>query len=389
MSNYLFSKKGSNIKSFYELKLSKEIMQAISETCFSEMTPIQAECIPAILEMRDLIGQSKTGSGKTAAFVIPVLQKIEVKNYHPQALILCPTRELCDQVLKQVHLFSKHMRDFRVVQLIGGRSMTEQNQLLTVGAHLIVGTPGRTLEHFRKQNFKVQNLQTIVLDEADRLLDGAFAEEITSIMDTLPQNRQTILFSATFPEIMNDLSQKYQKNPKRVTIQETESSKLQIEQFVYAAEKPQKMENLIFILKRHPSACTLIFCRTKLAVDEIGIRLKHEKITCQILHADLKQVERNATMQAFRNGKLQVLVATDVAARGIDIDILQLVINYDLPSSAEIYIHRIGRTGRAGRKGCAVSIATEYETELVAQIEIATGTQMIRGITSDDLIVKK
>ena len=368
------------MKFFYELKLSKEIMQAISETGFSEMTPIQAECIPAILEMRDLIGQSKTGSGKTAAFVIPVLQKIEVKNYHPQALILCPTRELCDQVLKQVHIFSKHMHGFRVVQLIGGRSMTEQNQLVTDGVHLIVGTPGRTLEHFKKRNFKVQNLQTIVLDEADRLFDDAFAEEITSIMEMLPQKKQTILFSATFPEVMNDLSQRYQKNPKRVTIHETESSKLQIEQFVYAAEKPQKMENLIFILKRHPSACTLIFCRTKLAVDEIGIRLKREKITCEILHADLKQVERDATMRAFRNGKLQVLVATDVAARGIDIDILQLVINYDLPSSAEIYIHRIGRTGRAGRKGCAVSIATEYETELVAQIEIATGTQMIRGI---------
>ncbi len=243
---------------------------------------------------------------------------------------------------------------------------------------MIVGTPGRTLEHFKNRSFKVQNIKTIVLDEADRLLDDAFAEEITSIMDLLPQNRQTVFFSATFPEVMNDLSRKYQNNPERITIQETEDNKLQIEQFVYAAEKPQKMETLLQILKRHPSKCTLIFCRTKQAVNEIGKLLKQEKMTCEILHADLKQAERDATTRAFRNGKLQILVATDVAARGIDIDILQLVINFDLPPHTDIYIHRIGRTGRAGRKGCAVSIATEYETELVTQIEAATGVKMIR-----------
>ena len=375
------------VKSFQDLNLSNEIRQVISEIGFNQMTEIQSMCIPVLLTGGDLIGQSKTGSGKTAAFVIPILQKINVKNNHPQALILCPTRELCDQVLKQTQLFSKYIRDFKMAQLIGGRPMAEQNQALASGVHLIVGTPGRTLEHFKNHSFNAQNsvknlarnIKMIVLDEADRLLDDAFAEEITSIMDLLPKDRQNIFFSATFPEVMVDSIQKYMNNPAKITINDSENTKLQIEQYVYAAEKPQKMETLIQILKRHPSACTLIFCRTKLAVDEIGKRLKQQKMTCEILHADLKQIDRDATTQAFRSGKLQVLVATDVAARGIDIDILQLVINFDLPSSTEIYTHRIGRTGRAGRKGCAISIATEYEVELVAQIETATGVKMIRN----------
>ncbi|MES2802646.1 MAG: DEAD/DEAH box helicase [Bdellovibrionota bacterium] len=360
------------------MNLSKEILQVIAETGFTATTQVQADCIPVLLAGRDLIGQSKTGSGKTAAFVIPILQNTNIKNTQPQALILCPTRELCDQVLKQAQLFSKYMRGFKIAQLIGGRPMAEQTQALAGGVHLIVGTPGRTLEHFKNRNFKTLNLKMVVLDEADRLLDDAFAEEITAMMDLIPKNRQTIFFSATFPEIMNEISRKYQNNPERITIQETEDSKLQIEQYVYAAEKPQKMQTLIEILKTHPSSCTLIFCRTKLAVNEVGKRLQQEKITCEILHADLKQVDRDATTRAFRNGKLQVLVATDVAARGIDIDKLQLVVNFDLPSSPEIYIHRIGRTGRAGRKGLAVSIATEYETELVAQIESATGVKMVK-----------
>ena len=368
----------TSVKLFQDLNLAKEVLKVISEAGFSEMTQVQSECIPVLLAGRDLIGQSKTGSGKTAAFIIPILQNVDIKNIQPQALILCPTRELCDQVLKQAQLFSKYIKNFKIAQLIGGRPVEEQTKILAGGVHLIVGTPGRTLEHFKNRNFKAQNLKMVVLDEADRLLDDAFAEEITAMMDLIPKKRQTIFFSATFPEVMNEISQKYQNKPARIKIQETEDSKLQIEQYVYSAEKPQKMDTLLEILKNHPSTCSLIFCRTKLAVDEIGKRLKQEKMICEVLHADLKQTERDATTRAFRSGKLQVLVATDVAARGIDIDHLQLVVNFDLPSSTEIYIHRIGRTGRAGRKGCAVSIATEYETELLAQIELATGVKMLK-----------
>lgn len=353
-------------------------MRVISEISFSEMTEVQSTCIPILLEGRDLIGQSQTGSGKTAAFIIPVLQKIDVCDRQPQALILCPTRELCDQVLKQAILFSKYIPGFKIAQLIGGRPMAEQTQVLADGVQLIVGTPGRTLEHAKSKGFKLQKIRMVVLDEADRLLDDAFSAEITSMMELLPKSRQTIFFSATFPTEMAELSRKYQNSPERITINNSEINKLSIEQFVFAAEKPAKLETLMQILKTHPSPCTLIFCRTKLAVNEIGQRLKLASIKSAILHADLKQVDRDATMSAFRAGKLQVLVATDVAARGIDIEKLQLVINFDLPASIETYIHRIGRTGRAGRTGLAVSIATEYETALVAEIEIATGVTMIR-----------
>lgn len=366
------------LNTFNNLNLSLEIMKVISESNFTEMTQVQSECIPLLLEGKDLIAQSKTGSGKTAAFVIPVLQKIDLTKHHPQALILCPTRELCDQVFKQATKFSKHIRNLKVTQLIGGRPMEEQERALANGVHVIVGTPGRVLEHFKQRNFKVDQLKMLVLDEADRLLDDAFSEEIKTIMDALPKNRQTIFFSATYPETMSELSQKYQNNPTRITIKETEGTRLQIEQYVYAAEKPEKMEALLQIFKKHPSKCTLIFCRTKAAVDEIGKRLKQEKMTCEILHADLKQNDRDVTTAAFRKGKINVLVATDVAARGLDIDILELVINFDLPPSVDIYIHRIGRTGRAGRKGCAVSIATDYEKDLVTQIEATTGVTMIR-----------
>ena len=359
-------------------------MQTIHEIGFTQMTLVQEQCIPVLLEGHDLIGQSKTGSGKTAAFLIPILEKILVSCRKPQAMILCPTRELCDQVLKQAYLFSKYIPNFKIADLIGGRSMLEQTKMLTEGVHLIIGTTGRTLEHMKNKNFNSSQIKIVVLDEADRLLEQAFAEEIDAIMNLMPQSRQTIFFSATFPESITELSSKFQANAIHITIDKSDADKLQIEQFVYSAEKPAKLETLLKILKNHPSECTLIFCRTKLAVDEIGKRLRQEQINCEILHADLKQVDRDKTMAAFRVGKLQVLVATDVAARGIDIAILKLVINFDLPSSPEIYIHRIGRSGRAGRKGCAVSIATEYESDLVTLIEKATGVKMIRRLIETD-----
>jgi ATP-independent RNA helicase DbpA len=345
---------------------------------FSEMTAIQAASIPPLLAGKDFIGQSKTGSGKTAAFVIPILQKIQPAVAQPQALILCPTRELCDQVLKECRKFSKHLQNIKTVALVGGQAYPPQEEALRNGVHLIVGTPGRTLEHLKNGKVKVAQLKILVLDEADRLLEEGFAEEMKAIIEALPQQRQTIFFSATFPESMEELSQQYQKNAERITIREDKQETPMIEQYVYAAEKPEKMEVLKLILKNHPSKCTLIFCRTKAAVAEIGQMLALAKISSQILHADLKQTERDRAMALFRKGSLQILVATDVAARGLDIDTLELVINFDLPPSPDTYIHRIGRTGRAGRKGTAVSIATAYEAELLVEIENTTGQKMIR-----------
>jgi ATP-independent RNA helicase DbpA len=363
---------------FQSLPLSKALLLAISELGYSEMTPVQAASIPEILGGTDLIAQSKTGSGKTAAFVIPVLHKIILKKAQPQALILCPTRELSDQVLRECKKLAKHLPQFRSVSLVGGRPYPPQAEALKKGVHLVVGTPGRTLESLQNGKLNVSELRVLVLDEADRLLEEGFADEMKAILSALPASRQTVFFSATFPAGIQELSQLHQHKAKRVTIFESAQSKPKIEQFLYCAEKPEKLEVLLQILRLHPSKCTLIFCRTKAAVDEIGKQLAKLKITSRTLHADLPQSERDLTTSLFRKGHLQVVVATDVAARGLDIDSLELVINFDLPSSVDIYIHRIGRTGRAGRTGTAVSIATDYETSLVSEIETLTGAKFLR-----------
>ncbi len=342
------------------------------------MTPIQEACIEPLLAGDDLIGQSKTGSGTTAAFVIPALEKIDLTKNFPQILILCPTRELCLQILQECLKFSKYMKNLESVALIGGQPYPPQAAALAKGAQLIVGTPGRTLELLKDGKLHVDKLKVVILDEADRLLEESFMQEMKAILEALPKQRQTIFFSATFAEGVTELSRLYQKDAKTISVNEGADNQPLIEQSVYAVEKPQKTELLMQILQSHPSLCTLIFCRTKAAVDEIGISLKQIKASCQILHSDLKQTERDRTVTLFRHGSLRILVATDVAARGLDIDSLQLVINYDLPSSPEIYLHRIGRTGRAGRKGEAISLMTAYESDLILEIENRSGLKMIR-----------
>lgn len=363
---------------FHSLNLSAGLLRVIESMGFSEMTPIQAASIPALLQGKDLVGQSHTGSGKTAAFVIPILEKMQIEVRAPQALILCPTRELCDQVLKECRKFSKAFPGLQTVALVGGQPYPPQTQALKNGVHVIVGTPGRTLEHLKKGQLQVSELKTLVLDEADRMLDEGFAEEMTAIIDELPQQRQTVFFSATFPETIEALSHKYQKKAEHVVIDKDTQASPQIKQYVYEAENPQKIETLIKVLQRHPSACTLVFCRTKATVDEIGQVLEKMKVSSQVLHGDLTQPERDRATALFRNGSARILVATDVAARGLDIDTLELVVNVDLPIGPEVYIHRIGRTGRAGREGTAVSIATEFEVAKVHEIEKATGVKMIR-----------
>lgn len=345
---------------------------------FAQMTPIQAASIPHLLAGKDLIGQSQTGSGKTAAFIIPILQKIQVEELLPQALILCPTRELCDQVLKECRKFSKAFPGLQAVALVGGQPYPPQIQALQRGAQVLVGTPGRTIEMLKNGHAQVSALKFLVLDEADRMLDEGFADEMSAIMDELPKTRQTVFFSATFPEGIEKLSRKYQKNAERVTIDKDAQESLKIEQYLYDSESEHKVDTLIRILQRHPSECTLIFCRMKSTVDEIGSLLAKFKVSANVLHGDLSQPERDRATSLFRNGSTRILVATDVAARGLDIDTLELVVNVDLPVTSDVYIHRIGRTGRAGRKGTAVSIATAFEAIKVQEIEKATGVKMIR-----------
>lgn len=363
---------------FSLLPISPKMLKLIEDMGYTEMTPIQAASIPVLLEGQDLVGQSQTGSGKSAAFIIPILEKINVAEKYPQALILCPTRELCDQVLRECRKFAKATPGLIVAPLVGGQPMYSQTNLLHHGAQLLVGTPGRTLDHFAKRNIYTQYLTTLVLDEADRMLEEGFAEEMDAILGELPKERQTIFFSATYPEEIASLSARHQKNAKRVKIESTDKNKLQIEQYVYGSENAEKTETLFKILKTHRSLCTIIFCRTKQTVKDLGEQLYEMGISSGVLHGDLEQHERDLAIARFRNGSLRVLVATDVAARGLDIDTLELVVNVDLPPTSEVYIHRIGRTGRAGRKGTAVSIATAYEAGYVSEIEELTGVKMIR-----------
>lgn len=363
---------------FSSLPLIEALQTAVARLGFTQMTPIQAACIPVALSGSDLIGQSQTGSGKTAAFILPILQKTDLSLLKLQALILCPTRELCDQVLRECRKFSKTLPGYRSVAIVGGQDFTPQYREVMKGVHLIVGTPGRTLELLQIGTMDISHLKILVLDEADRMLEVGFTEEMTKILDLLPKMRQTLFFSATFPETVERLSQKYQKNPTRITIEDQPLSSPQIQQYIYFAENPHKAETLLKILGQHRSQCTLIFCRTKATVKSIGEKLKSLNVSCEVLHGDLEQNDRDRVTSMFRNGSVRVLVATDVAARGLDIEGLELVVNVDLPSSAEIYVHRIGRTGRAGRKGVAASIATEYEMEFLNEIETKSGVKMIR-----------
>ena len=360
------------------LSLSEDLLSVLAEQNFSEPTPIQAQSIPMLLQGQDLLGQSQTGSGKTLAFALPILQKLEINLRLPQALILCPTRELCDQVVREIRRFGKHHSGLQVLALIGGMALAPQRQALEHGVHVIVGTPGRVLDFLSNDKIPLQDLKTLVLDEADRMLDEGFADEMDAILKMLPQERQTVLFSATLSESIQALSHKYQKNPQSISVAAETGTTLNIEQYVYNAENDQKVAMLIRILQQHPSPCTLIFCRTKASVSEILAKLQGLKVSCDALHGDLEQSDRDRVMALFRNGSLRILVATDVAARGLDIDHLELVINFDLPPSAEIYVHRIGRTGRAGRKGVAVSMANNVEAIKVMEIEKLTKVAMHR-----------
>ena len=364
--------------SFKQLALSTEILSAVEDLGYQQMTPIQAASIPVLLEGHDVIARSQTGSGKTAAFALPILHKLTLHDKTPQALILAPTRELAEQIVQEIRKFSKSLKNIQPLALVGGQSAAAQNKFLELGAQIIIGTPGRTLEFLKNGSLNISDLKTLVLDEADRMLDEGFTEEVSEIIGMLPVQRQTVFFSATFPESIEILSRKYQKNPKIINVLNETSQAPQIEQYVYIAEKPEKIDTLLRILNQHTTGSILIFCRTKLAVAEINELLNKSNVACKELHGDLDQNQRDQTMALFRSASLRVLVATDIAARGIDIDHLELVVNFDLPSSTDIYQHRIGRTGRAGKSGVAVSIADAYELTKVLEIEAAIGKKLIR-----------
>ena len=357
-----------NTIEFSSLPLKPALLENIESLGYTHLTPIQAETLPHILEGRDIIAQAKTGSGKTAAFGIGLLSRLDFSSFRVQALILCPTRELADQVCKEIRKLARFTQNIKVLSLCGGVPFGPQVGSLEHGVHVVVGTPGRVQEHLRKRSLRLSTLKIVVLDEADRMLDMGFEEVITDVISYAPTHRQTLLFSATYAEPIREISQKFQYKPLSVSIESHHHDSV-IEQRFYQIEKSQRINALGYLLAYHRPESTVVFCNTKRECQDIASSLENCGFSVQALHGDLEQKHRDQVLVRFANNSCSILVATDVAARGLDIKDLQAVINYDLPWDPEIYVHRIGRTGRAGKNGLALSLCTEAELNRVKGIE--------------------
>ena len=346
--------------SFSRLPLPQSLLDNLASLGYHQMTPIQEKSLPEALDGKDLIAKAKTGSGKTAAFAISLLLKIHQQNFGCQGLVLCPTRELATQVANEIRKLARYKQNIKVVTLCGGQSIGPQIGSLEHGAHIVVGTPGRIQDHLRKKTLDISKVSTLILDEADRMLDMGFIEPIENIISHTPSSRQTLLFSATYPEGIKKLSSAFQRNPVEVTVEATHSHD-HIEQLYYHAENSNKSEVLVRLLQHHKPASSVIFCNTKQTCKDVGVDLYEQGYKPLVLHGDMEQRERDQMLVRFANQSANILIATDVAARGLDIENLAAVINYDLSRDAEIHTHRVGRTGRAGKKGLALSLHTNRE----------------------------
>lgn len=360
---------------FEGLGIGKKVLSALSAMGFEAPSPIQSQTIPHVLAGRDVIGQAQTGTGKTAAFGIPLVEKV-TPDKMVQALVLTPTRELAIQVAEEIANIGKFKR-VKVLPVYGGQSIERQIRAIRAGAQIVIGTPGRLLDHIRRQTLRLDRVQLVVLDEADEMLDMGFVEDIESILSHTPaEERQTMLFSATMPAAIASLARRYMKDPFTVTISREQLTVPAIEQFYY--ETRDKLEALCRVLDLEETGKSIVFCRTKKGVDDLVASLQTRGYLLDGLHGDLSQNQRDRVMKQFRNGKLDILVATDVAARGIDIDDITHVINYDIPQDHESYVHRIGRTGRAGRTGVALTFINPREFRQLKSIERATHSRLVR-----------
>jgi ATP-dependent RNA helicase DeaD len=346
---------------FDELELSSNILRAVEEMGFEEMSPIQAKAIPVILEGKDIVGQAQTGTGKTAAFGIPLLMKIDPKNRNLQTIVLCPTRELAIQVAEEVRKLATFMHGIKILPVYGGQEISKQIRSLKSGVQIIIGTPGRVMDHMRRKTVKFENVNMVILDEADEMLNMGFREDIETILSQVPEERQTVLFSATMPSPILDIARTYQKNAEMIRVVKKELTVPKIEQYYYEVTPRNKEEVLSRLLDMYNPKLSLVFCNTKKQVDELTSALQGRGYFAEGLHGDLKQQQRDRVMHSFRNGRTEILVATDVAARGIDVDDVEAVFNYDVPQDDEYYVHRIGRTGRAGRDGRAFTLVVGRE----------------------------
>ncbi len=353
---------------FRALNLSEPVLRAVSEAGFEAPTPIQAQAIPILLAGQDLVGQAQTGTGKTAAFALPMAERLDPTQSYPQALVLVPTRELCIQVAQETHHLSKYQR-LRVLPIYGGQPIDRQFRALSQGAQIVVGTPGRVLDHLRRGTLDLSRVRCVVLDEADEMLNMGFLEDVEEILQAAPDERQTALFSATIPPRIATLARHYLKAPQRVAIESKRRTVAETAQTYYEVLPSEKVEALARILDMETPGSTILFCRTRREVDELGESLQMRGYVAETLHGEMNQTARDRVMHRFRTGQADILIATDVAARGLDIDQVTHVINYDIPWDVESYIHRIGRTGRAGRSGEAITLISPRERYQLRQIE--------------------
>ncbi len=350
----------SNLR-FSELGLSDEILKAVDKMGFEEASPIQTAAIPPIMAGEDIVGLSSTGSGKTAAFAIPMVEKIDPKLRKVQILVLCPTRELAVQVAEEVAKISLYKRGVHAVPIFGGQSYDRQFRALESGVQIVIGTPGRVIDHMERGTLRLDELKMLVLDEADRMLDMGFREDIERVLSQVPAEHQTLFFSATMPRQIEELIRKYSRNPRRIVIEAVAQNAPQVEQVYFEVERRSKIEVLTRIIDINDFRYGIVFCSTKVMVDELEEHLHARGYSTERLHGDISQAQRTKVMEKFRRRGFEFLIATDVAARGLDVDDLEVVFNFDLPNDAEDYTHRIGRTGRAGKSGKAFTFVSGRE----------------------------
>ena len=360
----------------FEFEMSQEVRQAVAEMGFEEPTPIQRDAIPPMLEGRDVIGQAQTGTGKTAAFGIPLVEKIDPADRRVQAIVLSPTRELALQTAGELMKLGKY-RHVSVLPVYGGTPIERQLRELSRGVQVVIGTPGRVMDHMRRGTLDLSGVRLAVLDEADEMLDMGFRDDIETILQQTPEARQTALFSATMPQPILMLGQKYLKDPAHIRVAAKEMTVDKVNQSYISVRSFQKGELLARLLVRDDTKLALVFCNTKLGVENVVTNLQSRGFSAAGLHGDMRQIERDAIMARFRNGMVNVLVATDVAARGIDVDGVETVFNYDIPLDAEYYVHRVGRTGRAGREGRAYTFVVGREVARMWDYRKYTGAKIL------------
>lgn len=379
---------------FNELNLSQALLRAVDELGYTEMTEIQQQSIPLLLEGRDVVGRSNTGTGKTAAFGIPAVESItDADRKSAVVLILCPTRELAMQANEEIRKFAKFKEGVKTSAVYGGASMEKQIHELKRGANIVIGTPGRVMDHIRRRTLKLENIRTVILDEADEMLNMGFREDIESILVDVPEDRQTVLFSATMPKEIMAITEKYQRDPVHIKIKSAQKTVELIEQFYFEVAMGRKTDALKLLLAAYKPSSAMVFCNTKAMVDQLTEELVKSGFRAAGLHGDMKQIQRTQVMNSFKNKAAEILVATDVAARGIDVSGVDAVFNYDLPQDNEYYIHRIGRTGRAGRTGSAYTLISGrrqlYDLRAIEKYTHAEIREMPLPEKSDIIAMKK